>query len=582
MISEIFTFTVKGKRRLVWGYVVIFCTFVATLVSWPVSVLTWCFGGTAPGSLDFSKEAGWFALVFMGALCALQAAFLWGGGRISDAVGKHQAWRNIVSVLVGGILVTLNLIGIFLTFPDWSDRFDSDRSTQYHSLFRFDEARFVLGPCIVLALISFVFLFVRTRRLSRRRALEHLIVPVIVTGWLHFAVALPSQVVVSTHLREGFLSDLTPSLLTIYVSTFELLWCMGVFAYLARSDGSQTADAEPFRKQTELKGEPYIDSAKTVASLLLVIAYFGISQAVVHASDLDAAVDARSAFAADLVRTYLSSFQPFQDWRKAEGRSAESDQIYQWLEKHLVPRIPTDIPWVETANVKVGSKANGLFSSDLSYFFVVEVREYRSDHPWVSNANIDVTKIATGEAQPFDTVREAVRSGVETKKGEDFAALYLRTENALLRKTVALPASGFSFPAGEVVSVSFLVVFVMLVLLQDRVRNVFRDPDLGRGAPWLILDAEGRLARILSQLWTLGLFVGPWILGILTVRVSALEIRSNGSTSFLIFDVLTYLALLLLIGGSGGLSLKVIGSVNQLRRLQCRPTTHPVSANLFE
>jgi hypothetical protein len=110
----------------------------------------------------------------------------------------------------------------------------------------------------------------------------------------------------------------------------------------------------------------------------------------------------------------------------------------------------------------------------------------------------------------------------------------------------------------------------MLVILQDRVRNVFRDPDLGRGEPWLILDADGRLAGALSHMWRLGTFVGPCLLGILTVRVASLEIRSAGSVSYLSSDILTYLALLLLVTGACLLSMKVISDVSRLRREQRR------------
>jgi TRAP-type C4-dicarboxylate transport system permease small subunit len=91
---------------------------------------------------------------------------------------------------------------------------------------------------------------------------------------------------------------------------------------------------------------------------------------------------------------------------------------------------------------------------------------------------------------------------------------------------------------------------------------------LGRGEPWLILDAEGRLAKALSTLWIVGIFAGPCLLAVLSMRVASLEIRSDGSVSYLVSDVLSYLMLLALAASAGVLSLRVIANVTQLRRKQ--------------
>jgi hypothetical protein len=563
------------NNPLLWAYGIFFVVFLAVSVSLESSInllpslLVWGFGGAKPDPQKLSTENTAAGFIFLGSLLALEAAFIWGGGRVSDKVGKRQWLRNLVSISIAALLTAGNVFGIVFTFSDWADRFDSDRSTQYHGFFQFaDLKHFVIPLAVGILVVVFVYFLLKNRYLSRREALHNLILAVAVSSALHLAAALPTQVVVSTHLGDEFLASITPSLFTIMYAVLVLLWCAGVLAYLRRFPMVAAKPSAAKQKEVSHKGGPYIESAKTIASLLLVIAYFGINQAISRAADLDAAVEARAAFSSDLVRNYLSSFAQFQSWRQGEGKSASETQVYDWLNRNLPERIATDIAWVDTAKVKVGSKSTGLFVSTTTYFFRVEVLEYKSAHAWTSNAFADVLGSGPPGAMPAETAKVAVRSGIELRKDEDFASLYLRIENALLRKQVALPSSGFSFPVGQVVWICLLVTIVMLVLLQDRIRNVFADPDLGRGEPWLILDAEGRLAKALSTLWIVGIFAGPCLLAVLSMRVASLEIRSDGSVSYLVSDVLSYLMLLALAASAGVLSLRVIANVTQLRRKQ--------------
>jgi hypothetical protein len=180
-----------------------------------------------------------------------------------------------------------------------------------------------------------------------------------------------------------------------------------------------------------------------------VIAYFGINESVTYATNLEAAVEARAAFSADLVANYLSSFNLFRNWREGEGKSASDDDIYGWLEGHLPGNFSTSIPWVDTASLKVGHTAGGTFGGHSRPIFIVEVQEYKSPRPWTSAATVNFSEIGTQSSRPYETAKAAVRDGIEIRKDEDYATLYLRTENALIHKQVALPTSGFLFLRGR-------------------------------------------------------------------------------------------------------------------------------------
>jgi hypothetical protein len=116
--------------------------------------------------------------------------------------------------------------------------------------------------------------------------------------------------------------------------------------------------------------------------------------------------------------------------------------------------------------------------------------------------------------------------------------------------------------------VCLIVTVVMLVLLDDRIRNVFRDPELGSGEPWLILDADRVIARFLASIWLVSIFLGPAMLSVLVVRMASLEAYSAGSSSHLAPELFVYCALVVVVACCALLSILAISDILRLRRLQ--------------
>ncbi len=63
------------------------------------------------------------------------------------------------------------------------------------------------------------------------------------------------------------------------------------------------------------------------------------------------------------------------------------------------------------------------------------------------------------------------------------------------------------------------LVFLMLVLLHDRIDHVFGGQNHGKGEHWLVLDAKDRVAMVVARPWCFAMGFGPWLLAVTTARM---------------------------------------------------------------
>jgi hypothetical protein len=502
-------------------------------------------------------------VILGGCLIFLHVAFLWGGGGLTSGSSQRPPWRTGIAILVASLLIGFNIFCVYVTFSDWADRFDSPRSDEYRAIFTLQHESFILLPFLVGATVTALSWHVRS--LHRRAALSRVLAAVTVSAWLLFSLSAPTQAVAITHLNVRFLAFATPSLFTHFFAYLELIGCAGVFLYLLRPPDTVSRPLKSTECATD--GGPYIDSAKTIAAFLLLIAYFGITQAVSHTADLEQIAQARDAFAKDLVRRLLTSDDYFRNWRQGPGSAASTYQMYDWLAEHMPKKASVNIAWAEGITISV-VRMSGTMFGEHNRFFEVAVQEGKDSRPWVIRTYLDLALPSEMQPSNLAIAGVAFRNGIKPERNEDYAQLYFRTETDLLRKQVALPNSGLSFPIGQLVWVCFLAAVVMLVILDDRIRNILRDPKLGYGKPWLILDAEQGLGKLISNLWIVLILLGPWLLGVTLVRMTSLGIRANGAVSYLTNDIITYLSLFVLLALSTILSLRVIARILLLRRLQ--------------
>jgi len=158
-----------------------------------------------------------------------------------------------------------------------------------------------------------------------------------------------------------------------------------------------------------IKGGPYISSAATIASLLLIILYFGISQAVSHGSYLHEIMYLKFGLADDICRHYVYPVTAEIHLDSPKRKGMTEDQFYKIVDHQVrsisLPQVDgfkqiTLTPDLHWANAKSAVLPKSSSSDDDSFpiFYLlprsvdvqVEVYEYREDRPWIAKTSVSL------------------------------------------------------------------------------------------------------------------------------------------------------------------------------------------------
>jgi hypothetical protein len=262
-----------------------------------------------------------------------------------------------------------------------------------------------------------------------------------------------------------------------------------------------------------------LSSASQTSVVTLLLLYLGISQISGYANQVSELIEAREAFAFDVVNASVLDFN-----------SSASDSNGRLISKTA---ILTSIPWGDVSVIQDPRD---------TVWYWVEVAEALTKEKWSARSN----------HQPGDAANHtkeiADREGVAYKDSENAIKIYPRIEKQLRAKEVAFPDTGLSLNLSSFTLLVPFVVFAALVLLGDRARAALHDyarPD----DPWILLDADRGLTGLLAWLWLGALAFGPWLLAVLVVETTALMLRAKGAhETFLLDGIATaYIALVLVL-----------------------------------
>jgi len=547
---------------LCWAYGVLVAGVAVSLatlgfIQLPLALVS-LFGG------EGSLEPGWRSpkeqLVLV-AIGVVQAVFLFGGGRIWKKARRRTIWRLLLPTLIATLAVGILLSGIVLASLDllsfWG--FTPMPGSESDHLWWW-------GVPVMLAV--FVVLTRSVSSLDQAPALFRLASVVLALSFIEITLAVTAELTVPPYLT-GMFSWITGSWVGLSAAIPISICVVGIMLVLLRFR-AQDLPVNPWGVPRASPGGPYIASARSMTSLLLVILYFGFTQATSHGDRLTTLIDARNAFARDVVLD-LAGKAGFGDWaanHEGGGDGLDRDEeALRWLKEHL-PNNASFVEWAETVSALADRvRMPGIFDGGPSgIVFGVSVVEHLEKRRWSTRLVASPNELSTG--QPDNTRRVAIRVGLEIREDDDYATLFPRLENELIGKEVALPASGFTFRVGDVVWVASGLALVLLVLIRDRLRKALADPALGAGEPWLILDASGGVSGILANLWLTALAVAPLFVGVHAMRMAALTIRAEGTMVSVARDMLSFVALFCAAMLSTWIALTVISDLLLLRRLQ--------------
>jgi hypothetical protein len=356
---------------------------------------------------------------------------------------------------------------------------------------------FITPPALV-ALACIVWLL-RGHLLDQIRLTEGLALTVVSAGAGCFAFVMGSMMAV---LRTSS-GDMSLGPIVFRVVPVVLLGALTAWAAirfftpaLPKNPPAQTGGAIDIEK--------VLSSASQTSIVTLVLLYICVSQTSGYASRLAELVEARKAFASDVL------YRHFQGGRTLDvlEHNAKGEMLTRWASVDSVP-------W--------GSVRLYQYAAD-TIFFWVEVSERLSKERWSAR----VFRSDTDQGRRLQEVAD--RHGVRYEESEGPIKIYPRIDAALRSKEVALPGTGFSLDLTSFTLLAPFIVFAALVLLGYRAKTAVTYFSAPRD-PWILLDADKGLVGLLAWLWLGAIAFGPWLLSILVVQAIALTLRARGSHS---------------------------------------------------
>jgi hypothetical protein len=264
--------------------------------------------------------------------------------------------------------------------------------------------------------------------------------------------------------------------------------------------------------------EKTLSSASRTSILVLVLLYLGISHTSAYAKRMAELVEARKAFASDVLYAFF---------RKDETHFSKGGSSFR-----------TDRTLTSTT---LSAESSGLFLG--VPWADVKVIQYPGDSQYV----VEVTRKLPQEKwsvrqyhQPFDkgteTRQVADRYGITHDSTDDAMKLYPRIETQLRAADVSFPGSGISLDLTSFAFVVPVVVFATLVLFGHWLKELTRGYHAGAEIQWVLVAAKDGIVGLVARLWLIAIITGPWVLSIVFVEAVALTLRTKGTLNTLLLE----------------------------------------------
>jgi hypothetical protein len=265
--------------------------------------------------------------------------------------------------------------------------------------------------------------------------------------------------------------------------------------------GASAPPRPPSSSREAANIENILSSAARTSLLVLVLLYLGISQTSAYANRMAKLVDARKAFASDILYAFFSKGGTLTTTTtSADGKLLASSSVV------------SGVPWADVNIVQ--------YPGDQQY--VVEVTRMPSQEKWSVRQY----------HQPFDkgiaTQQIADQYGISYQSTDDATKIYPRIETQLRAADVSFPGAGISLDLTSFAFVMPVVVFAKLVLFGHWLSELTRGYHKGAKLQWVLVDARDGIVGMVARIWLIAIVVGPWLRGIVFVEAMALTLRTKG------------------------------------------------------
>jgi hypothetical protein len=201
-------------------------------------------------------------------------------------------------------------------------------------------------------------------------------------------------------------------------------------------------------------------------------------------------------------------------------------------------------------------------------------RGYGGEILWVVSAHVvDIfsvpQKIKKTPPYALDELKDiAFELGLHVSDDSKFDTLFSDIERALTNQTVTVPGLETAFRDSTAPWVISALILILVTMIRNAVRRVLSDRNLAVEEPWMLLDGEEGIEKILSLSWLGTILLAPWIANVCLLIVFSSQTFATGIISSPTSFVLACCIAFVLELGGGWVSLTATSALIQLRNLR--------------
>jgi hypothetical protein len=187
---------------------------------------------------------------------------------------------------------------------------------------------------------------------------------------------------------------------------------------------------------------------------------------------------------------------------------------------------------------------------------------------WSSFVSGDQDFIDNPTQQLKDLRGVASEVGLHVDENQSFDSLFVDIERDLAEQKVTIPGLEAAFGFNVAPWIISTLVLSLLIVIRNQLRRVMTDSELALEEPWIILDGQKGLEKLLGCTWLGGILLAPWIANACLLVIFSGQIVANGTVGSRIGFLLACGAALILEVVGGWVSLTTISELLQLRHLR--------------
>jgi hypothetical protein len=164
--------------------------------------------------------------------------------------------------------------------------------------------------------------------------------------------------------------------------------------------------------------------------------------------------------------------------------------------------------------------------------------------------------------------RIAADLGLKDVDKVEVGPLFRSIERESADRKVTVPGVDLAFRPDVAPWAIALLTLGFLVLIRNQTRRVLADKDLALDEPWIVLDGDLGLERLVAGGWLLAIWAAPWLASGCLLGVFSSQIIVDGAVTTWPKEVLACVASLLMVLSGGWASLTATADLLRLRCLR--------------